>query len=67
MVLNGPGVNDRCRRVIASLLYETCDSEGGSRSVGFVETTVVILHVCVTAGAIAEIVDSEGVGLDLSS
>ena len=67
MVLNGPGVNNGCRRVIASFLYETCDSEGRSWRVRFVETSVVILHVGVSTGAIAEIVDTEGIRLDLSS
>ena len=67
MVLNGSGVNDGRRWFISSLLYETCDSECGSRRVWFVEATVVILHVGVTTGSIAEIVDAEGVWLDLST
>ena len=67
MVLNGPGVNDGCRWGISFLLYETCHSESGSRRVWFVETAIVILHVGVTTGTIAEVVDSEGVGLYLST
>ena len=60
-------MNDWCWEIVATLLHKASHRSRWSRLVRFHEASVIHAHESVATGTIVEIVDAEGIGLDLSA